>query len=492
MNEHLKVKTTVNLSVNLISKLFTFFLASITTIVLARKLSPGDYGIVGFAMIFIDFLTNFNDLGISSGIIQKERVEDRELYTAFTLKLLLALLLFLTSFLWGNISQRIFDNPAVMAVVVVLSTEFLINSLGFLPTTILSRELKFKRLTVPQISGQLVGTTVAIVAACTGFRYWSIVFSSLASRLAITVIVCMLRPVPLKLQWDAASAKQQLRFGSHIFLSGLMSFMLVNADNFITGSVAGAAVLGFYAVAFNWAAKAPGIITGTVHPVMLSTFSRLQHERESLKSGYLKLLEYVSFASILANVLLLILSKELLTLVLGAGTGKWLPALAALRILCIYGVIRAILEPVASLVIATGRQALMLKSTAIVAAVEILLLYPALRYFELKGIALVVTFSYAVQYLIYFPALRRELGLPYASIFRAVLPAVMAGCVLAVFGVVLDQFVCTSWSSLAIKPVLGCCFYLLTYGFTTRWKILKEVKEIIEGALLRPTQSSPR
>ena len=123
-----------------------------------------------------------------------------------------------------------------------------------------------------------------------------------------------------------------------------MSFLVVNADNFIIGSVAGAAVLGFYAVAFSWGAKVPGLIAGAIGPTLLSTFSRVQQETERLKRGYLTILEYVSFAAILANVLLLVLSRELLTLVLGGGTGKWLPALAALKILCVYGALRAILR----------------------------------------------------------------------------------------------------------------------------------------------------
>lgn len=490
MNETLRSKTTANLSYTLFARLFTFLLASFTAIVLARQLSASDYGIVGFAMIFVDFLGQFSDLGISSSIIQKENIAQCDLYTAFSLKLLFALFLFSLSFAWGSVSQRAFDNPAVRVVIIVLATGFLINCFGFLSTTVLSRELKFKPLMVQQVGSQIAATAVALAAVYTGFRYWSIVFSSLASGIASAAIVCALRPVPFKLQWDTRAAKGHLEFGTHIFLSGLMAFALVNADNFITGYVAGAAVLGFYAVAFNWSNKVPGLIFGTIHSVLLSTFSRVQQDTQRLKRGYLSILEYVGFAAVLANGLLLIVSREMLTLVLGGGTGKWLSALTAMRILCVYGILRAMLEPVASLVISIGMPALMFRSNVIVATLEIALLYPALRYFGITGVALAVTVSYAVQYLVYFPVLRRAMDLRYRTVLRSVCPAVLSGCALAISGFILDRFLPTSWFSLAAKLTLGGSLYLITYGFMTKWKILEEARQVVGAVILGLNNSS--
>jgi len=490
MNEPLRAKTSVNLTYNLLSKLFTFSLASVTAIILARNLTPADYGIVGFAMIFIGFLQQFNDLGVTPSIIQKEVVGENDLYTAFTLKALLGLLIFSLSFIWGSISQKVFDNPAVKPVIIVLALGFFTDCLAFLPTTILTRELKFKRLTVPQIGSGIFATGVALAAVYLGFRYWSIVLSNLAAGMASAAIVIALCPVPFKLQWDSKAAKGLLTFGSHLFLAGFMVFVGFNADNFIIGAAEGAATLGFYAVAFNWSTKAPGFITGAIHSILLSTFSRVQQDADRLKRGYLAILEYVSFAAVLANVLLLILSRELLTLVLGCGTGKWLPALLALDILCVYGALRAVLEPVGSMIVAIGRPSLILRSTAIVACLETASLYPALRYFGIEGVALAVTLAYAIQFLIYFPALDRELDLPFARVFRSVLPAVISGCTLAGFGFSLDRFIETSWFSLAIKLALGSCLYLVTYGCITRWRMLKDAREIVAAVLLKPGQSA--
>ena len=490
MYESLKHKTVTNISYNFLSRLLVFGLSSVASIILARHLSAADYGIVGFAIIFVGFLQQFNDLGVTPSIIRKERVEEKDLRTAFTLKILLSLLIFSISFAWGAVSQRIFDDPAVKSVVVVLALNLLISSLGFLPNTILTRELKFKRLTIPQVCSQAVATAFAIITVYLGFRYWSIVYSSLAGSIMYVLIVYMLCPVKPKLGWDPLSAKEHLKFGSHLFFSGLMVFALFNADNFVIGAVGGAATLGIYEIAFNWSTKATCIIGDAIHSVLLSTFSRVQQDTERLKTGYLAALEYVSFGAVLANILIMILSRELLVLVLGGGTGKWLPAMSSLDILCIYGAERAILEPVGKMIVAIGMPALLLKSNSIVAFIQLAFLYPALKYFGIEGVAVLVTASYALQFLIYFPALYKQIGLRFSDVFRSVHPALLSGSALACFGFAINRFMGISWLSILIKLVVGCGLYLIVYGVTTRWKILKQAMEIVGPSLSRSTRTS--
>ncbi len=490
MDQSLKARTVANLGYNTICRLIVFILSSATGIILARHLSSSDYGVVGFAMIFIGFLQQFNDLGITSSIVQKETIQDDELYTAFTLKLILGFLIFSASYAWACLSEKAFDNPAVKWVVVILAAGLFINGLGFLPTTLLTRQLKFKLLTIPQIGSRLVATAVSIAAVYLGFRYWSIVLSNVAANIATVAIVWMLCPLPWKFRWDSRAAKEHLKFGSHLFFAGLMIFVLFNADNFVIGTVNGAAMLGFYTIAFNWSTKATDFIAQAIHNILTSTFSRVQQDTERLKRGYLAILEYVSFAAVLANTLLMILSRELLVLVLGGGTGKWLPALLALEILCVYGVIRAVLEPVGSVIVAVGRPSLVFKSNAIVAALQAACLYPALRYFGIAGVAALVTICYGIQFPVYFPALHRKMDLRFSEVFRSVRAALISGCALAAFGFTLDRFMNITWFSMAVKSFCGCLLYLVTYGCLTKWKIIKDAKEISSSVLLKASQSA--
>lgn len=491
-NEHIKTRTIVNLSYNIIARLITLTLSGTTAIVLARHLGTRDYGIVGFAMILINFLQQFNDFGITSSSIQKEYLGEDELYTAFTIKMLLGLLILALSYGWGALSQKIFDNPAVKWVVIVLAANLSLAGLGFLPATLMTRDLKFKRLTIQQIGAQVAASAVAITTAYLGLTYWSIVLGNVAATIASVTIVFLLCPVPFKLKFDIKAAQDHLKFGGHLFFAGLMTFILFNADNFMIGAVSGTAALGIYSVAFDWSTKASDLIGQSISKILLSTFSRVQRDTERLKRGYLSILEYVSFAAILANVLLIITSRELLVLVLGGGTTKWLPALLPLNILCVYGIIRAALEPVGSMIVAVGRPSLISKSNAIVAGLQLVSLYPALRYFGTEGVAAAVTISYAVQFLVYFPALYNEIGITFSAVFRSIWHALFSGCALALFGFCLDRLVPFSWLSMIIKLLLGSALYLSTYGLITGWKIFKDGRAFIAFAIVRKSQPSTR
>jgi O-antigen/teichoic acid export membrane protein len=138
------------------------------------------------------------------------------------------------------------------------------------------------------------------------------------------------------------------------------------------------------------------------------------------------------------------------------------------------------------MVTAIGRPGVIFKSNAIVACFQLCCLYPALRYWGLEGVATVVTVSFALQMLTYFPVLRLELGLSYSAVFRSVRSALLAGCALAAFGAVLERFMSVSWLSLAVKFVLGTGLYFVGFGCVTRWKIFKDARDIRDAVLLKP------
>jgi len=207
-----------------------------------------------------------------------------------------------------------------------------------------------------------------------------------------------------------------------------------------------------------------------------------------IKASYLKVLEYVTFAGVLVNVTLLLVSREFLIVVLGHGTDKWLPALQALRILCCYGIARFSLEPIGSVVMATGRVNLLLKANIIAAIVELSLLYPALRFFGLEGVAVVVTVAYISQYLIFFPSLRRDIGLHYSEFFLALKPALLSALVVAGVVLALQPYMPSDTiTSLAIKLSICTALYCLTYGIFSKWKLAKEVRVLIRN--MRPSLS---
>jgi O-antigen/teichoic acid export membrane protein len=328
---------------------------------------------------------------------------------------------------------------------------------------------------------------VAVILALTGFKYWSIVIASICGDSVMMVMLNLMRPKRIRFLVDTSIARQLFKFGGSLSLTGLLVFAIFNTDNFIVGAVAGATMLGYYVIAFNWGSMICTALGDVINSVLFPTFSRMQ-DTERIKASYLKVLEYVTFAGMLVNVTLLLVAREFLVGVIGSGTEKWIPALKALRILCFYGIIRFSLEPIGSVIMAIGRVNLLLKANIMAAVIELSLLYPALRLFGLEGVACVVTVAYVSQYVIYFPSLKKDIGLTYKDFFLSLKPALLSG--LVVVGSILamqSHLPVNVMSSLIIKVLLCTFLYCFTYGIITKWRLASEIRVLILN--MRPSSS---
>ncbi|HUL00752.1 MAG TPA: lipopolysaccharide biosynthesis protein [Nitrospirota bacterium] len=471
-----------NIGFNAVAKVIAIVLSGVANVVLAWHLGSRDYGIAGFALIIINLFSQFNDFGINNAVIQRKELKDRSLYTGFTMKVILGLLVFAASFLIAPLAKYIFSETAVVNVIKLLSLNFLVNSLSFIPVTILTRELNFKTMMLYQIAAPLVSAVTSIVLAVNGFTYWSIVIGNVCATLASVILINILKPVKVKIEFDRRDAREFVNYGAKMFYSQLLVFAIINLDNFLVGTVAGAEALGYYALAFNWGSLISVLSASVILTVLFPTFAKIQHDRTIIKDTYLRVMKVIAFIIIMVNLCLFSVSREFLVLILGHGTDKWLPSMLVLKIFCVYGIGRALLEPVGSVVLAIGRTDLLLKSTLITAFIETAFLYPALRYYGIPGVAIVVTMSYMLQYFIYFPALRNEINLDFREMIRAVRPAIVSGLLLGVAMALFMRWYGENQPTAALftlKLVICTCGYIFMHGLFSKWTMFKEARIIL-------------
>jgi O-antigen/teichoic acid export membrane protein len=479
MPDELKNKTIQNIGYNSIAKITQIVVSAIASILLTRTLLPSDYGIVGFAGIFISFLSQFGDFGITNAVIRKKDLNNSEIYTAFSLKVCLSIFVFTVAFLFAPLTVRFFDNPAIVPVVRVLALNFVLNCFSFLPNLFLTRDLDFKKISYATLASTLLNSAVSVTLALMGFKYWSIVISGILMTISSAVLLNVYCPVRYRFAYDRDAAWGFIKFGANLFLSGFMIFLIFNADNFLIGAVAGSANLGYYSVAFTWSTMACTIIGSIVLTVLFPTFYKMQEDAEKLKNSYLKVLRYISFGGLLLNMTLFVVSKDLLVLVLGHNTEKWLPALPALRILCAYGVVRLLLEPVGPVIMAIGRTDVIKKAVLLLMVTELGFLYPALRYFGIEGVAVLVTVAYLTQYALYYPVLRSELRVSPGDLVSSVAPALLTVIPFGIFFLISEAFLELSFLGFFTKIVCCTVIYLVSYGLANEWELYKDMRILI-------------
>ena len=366
--------TVANIAYNSVAKLVTMGVGVVTSMILARKLGAEDYGVVGIAMMVIGFLSRFNDLGLTAAMVQRKKIDDELLQTAQTLNVLISVSLFVCALLAAPLTIPIFKNRAVPQVVAALAFSLVLSALGFLPTALLTREMQFVRLRMPLVTGSLVRGVVSVACALTGWKYWSLVFGNLAAVLTTSLLLRVIRPIKVKLSVRGALSRELLGFGIPILLSNLLAFTVLNIDNFVIGSFLGAAQLGYYAIAFTWSTYSCSTLSETVHSVLFPRFSQSQNNRTELAAMYCRSVRAVMFIAVMGNAALFAISDGFLVTVLGKGNPKWLPALQTLQVLCVYGAIRASVEPIGNVILALGQSKLLLRAVLFPIAIELCLL----------------------------------------------------------------------------------------------------------------------
>lgn len=482
MSQSLKNVTVKNVSYNAIGKMIAFLFQAVANIILSRELTAEDYGVVGFAMIFVAFMKGFSGFGINKAAVYAKDFNEVAQKTAFTLRQCIGLLAFGITIGISFIANHFVHHPALPSVIRVLALAILVDSFSLVSTIILERNLRFSIISFAETALTVASSITAIILAKNDYKYWSIVYSFIVANFAFVVITYCAVPYRIRFGLDRSIARQFLKYGSTVFLTGLLSFGIMNIDNFIVGSVAGVTTLGYYTIAFNWGAMVATIMGAVVFTVIFPTFTRLKGDMVRTKHAYLQLVAFLSFFSVLCNIGMFCVADSFLISVLGKNSTKWIPAEMTLKILCFYGIIKTLVEPFVSLFMAQGDTRTPLKATLLVFFSELMLVYPAIRFGRIEAVGLAVLMAYCLQLSVYLPRLKQMNRISVGELVKTVSPAFMAGGFMILVNHFADPFLGNGIIKLITSICLLTIVYLLSYGVLTKWRLYTQFVKLLASS----------
>ncbi len=480
-----KAKTFRNILYTGLGKGLTLVCVALASLVVARNLTPSDYGVVGFAGIIIGFLAQFSDMGVGNAVIRRSELHQSDLDTAFTLKLALGCSAFVLAWLIAPYAHHLFEHPATGNVIRILALNFLVSSIGFVPQIMMTREMDFRALVVPGVAGTVVQCIVTVTLVLRGWSFWAVVLASVGSTLASGIVLQLAKRSPIQLRFDWAVAQEYLRFGIPLFGTGVLVFLILNLDNFLVGASMGSAQLGYYALAFTWGSFICGLLSTTVNSVLFPAFSSIQNDPVAVRRWYLKTVDLVAFIAVAANAALFANAHYFLVTFLGKGTDKWLPATLALRILCVYGILRAVSEPVGPFLMARGRPKVLWRANLLIGAVEVLLLLLALRSGRIEWIAAAVLAAYACAAIVLMPFLRREFSIEPWDVAGRIWPVIPALSMSWIAASLLASSFGNTLFSLATRGLFTACVAAVTHGLFSRFRCFEEVGGMLSQSFAR-------
>jgi PST family polysaccharide transporter len=406
------------------------------------------------------------------------------------LKIVLSVGAFLAALFIAPFARHLFNHPATGNVIRVLALNFLVSTLGFMPQVVLTREMNYRALVVPGVVSAAVQCILAVTLVFHGWSYWAVIIANVGATLASGIVLQLTKRLPFRLCFDWPDAREFLRFGIPLFGTGVLVFVIFNLDNFLVGASMGSTQLGYYALAFTWGSFICGLLSDTVNNVLFPAFSAIQHDPAAVRRWYLKTVDLVAFIAVVANATLLANAHPFLVTFLGKGSGKWLPATMALRILCVYGIVRAVTEPVGPCLMARGRTKTMLHANMLAGALELVLLVLALRSGRIEMVAAAVLIAYASQAMVYLPSLRREFSVGFQDVIAKIWPVLPALGAAWMTTLLLPSSFGSTFFGLGIRGLFTAAIVALTHGLFSRFRCFHEAGGMISKNLTREAQLS--
>ncbi len=460
----LKSTTVRNLGVIAGLQAFVSLLNAVTMIVLARLLAPVDFGIIAIAGFFVGFVSQFGDFGLGAAVIQrKDRIQE-SLQTGATLRLLMSLGIFLIALASAPLIADIFSAPEATDVIRVLSITFVLASFGFIPNNSLAKSLEFGKLAIASSVGAITTSAVSIGLALAGFSYWSIVYGSVLA--VITTLLTLYLVSPWKISWklDRPLGKELFAYGIHVFIMALIVFLIFTLDNAAIGIALGAVTLGFYYIAYRWATVFANFLTTMVNRVMFPTYSKVQDDDARLRRGYFQTLEVISFIGAPLYIGLFAVVPEFVVFILGE---KWEPSIIAMRILCLFGLTRVILQPAGDLFLAKGRTKWLSVTNAVNLLIMVVFLYPAILWGGIEGVAFLILMIYIFHTMIIYWLVTKLLGIRLVDITSKFADPLVASLGMLVVLVLVRAFIGFSIPAFVALIAIGATTYsLLIYSIS--------------------------
>ena len=298
--------------------------------VLARLLTPRDFGVVAIAMIFVGVIEVAGRLGIGPAIVQRPGLTERHVATGFILSAALGAVLSAAVWFASPAIARFFADPEAPAILAALSAVFVITGLGTVSQYLLHRQLRFGRLMLATLVSQVAGYgLVALALALHGFGAWSLVGGLLARRALYTTAVVVCRPPPLRPTFSRRAAAELLRTGTGFSVSALMAEIAAHGARFAIANGLGAAPLGHYIQARR-VAGAPSRLGNVLQRVLFPAMSERQERIERLRPVYLHGMELTSLLAMSASVPLVLCAPEIIAVLFGRQWGAAVPVLEIL------------------------------------------------------------------------------------------------------------------------------------------------------------------
>ena len=314
----------------------TQLIAFTVQLILARILTPSEFGLIGLLTVFIGIGTALFEGGMTSSLIRVVSVDTKDYSTVFFFNLGVSVLIYLLFFLAAPYIALFYKQPVLTDIARLYGLSFIFLSFGTVQNTILTRDMKFKRQTIITLPGLLIGSIVGIVLANNEYGVWSLVYSILVTNLLTAILLWFSSDWRPQMIFDVDRFRLHFHYGYKMTLSSLLDTIFTNIYQIIIGRFYSPVLVGYYTRANSLMMLPVGNVSAALNKVVFPLFAKVQDDIPALRAAYKKIMLIVLFVITPIIVLMALLADQLVVFLF---TEKWLPIVPIFQIICFSGIL---------------------------------------------------------------------------------------------------------------------------------------------------------
>ena len=464
-------------------RVLTRLLGFVRIIVIARLISPDEFGIFGIVSLTMSALDTISRVGMDQALIQKDGDIHPFLNTAWTVRVLRGLVLFGLVALLSPVVARFFSEPEVVSLLMLFGFSLVFKGLTNIGVISYRKELDFRKEFLLQFISVLFGVLVSLILAFIFQDALALVGGVVGEALALMVVSYLIHPFRPRFRWHRESFQELFHFGKWITGSSVLVFALTEGDDLVVGKLIGTTALGIYQMAYRVSNLPATELMRVVNQVMFPAFSKIKNSLDKLQNTFLKSFSLTAALTMFISGLIIALAKEFTLVFLGS---KWLDIVVPMQVLAVWGAVRALGGSTSPVFLAIGKPKLITYFQALMLAVMAVMIIPLTNQFGILGTSWAVVLSNLLVHWLRYPLIARYTELSVWKILRLILLPLFSSLLmtLSLFFLKgnLGVFAVPGLWSLLALGLIGSLLYLTTlvvYQRLTDYDVLDLIRSVI-------------
>lgn len=464
----LKQKTVKGVVWSSIERFSTQGISFLFGIILARLLSPSDYGLIAMTSIFFALARCFIDSGFGSALIRKKDRTQDDMSTCFFFNIIVALVCFVILFFTAPLIGKFYNQPILCPIVRVSGLSMVISAFGGVPSSIFSYKLDFKTTAKISLAGTIISGICGVTLAYSGLGVWSLVWQSFVGSLFSTIAICVAAKWRPKRTFSKKSFHYLFGYGSKITMSWLIGTVYENIYPIVIGKFYSSAQLGNYSRALGWAQLPSSNITGVLQKVTFPVLSEIQDDMDRLAHNYRRLLKLSGFIIFPLMTGLAAVAGPMVRIIL---TPKWEGCVLYLQIICFALMWYPIHAINLNLLEVKGRSDLFLRLEVIKKIVGVCIMCVTIPLgIEAMCWGMIVSSFFALFINTYYTGKLIHVG--YLKQMKDLLPVFINSCVMSFLAYLSTTLISGDVAKFTIGIFTGMVYYVISSYFVTRSEFL--------------------